>query len=160
MTSCITINQKPDVTQTITTTESSTSTTSITNTNKPLSLDAFIANPDVQVGITIQQYINVKATVDTFFDGSYYLDRPDIASQYNPHDLESLYKALDFIKTLPWSYERGYFDCSEMSSLVQFILTELGFNAVMVAGWDPEISGAGHAWVVVFFHHQQFKQYL
>ncbi len=56
----------------------------------------------------------------------------------------------EFKKT-PWVslYKPDYFDCTEMSALLQRELTIRGFESWIVIGKDPNVP-SGHAWVVVF----------
>ena len=118
--------------------------------SQPVAIEAFISTPDWQPSYTIADLAQAKAELSKFFEDAYYAERPYVAEKYKPHDLAALKRALSDMNQLPWKYKAGYFDCSEMSALVQLYLKVAGFDPVIVLGKDPEIQGAGHAWNTIF----------
>jgi hypothetical protein len=65
---------------------------------------------------------------------------------------------LDELKKTSWPslYKASYFDCSDMSALLQRELAIRGFESWIVIGKDPKVP-AGHAWVVVFLRSPSIK---
>jgi hypothetical protein len=104
----------------------------------------------MQPSYTIAELAEAKAKLSTFFKENYYTSRPYVTDKYKSHDLTALKQALADMSQLPWRYKAGYFDCSEMSALVELYLEVAGFDTVIVIGRDPQVQGPGHAWVVVF----------
>lgn len=72
--------------------------------------------------------------------------------------MNHLQKALGELRQTPWVslYKVGYFDCSNMSALLQRELTIRGFESWIVIGKDPT-KPSGHAWVVVFVRSPSIK---
>lgn len=138
--SCITINPAP----------APAPASAPTPEPQPIDIEAFISTPDWQPSYTIADLAQAKAELANFFEESYYAERTYVAEKYKPHDLATLKQALSDMNQLPWKYKAGYFDCSEMSALVQLYLKVAGFDAVIVLGRDPEVQGAGHAWNTIF----------
>jgi hypothetical protein len=120
-------------------------------------IEAFVSTPDWQPSYTIAELTEIKLQMSQFFNEDYYGSRPHLSDKYDPHDLQALKQVLKDMKELPWQYQAGYFDCSEMSALVELYLEVAGFDTVIVSGRDPAVQGPGHAWVVVFLEQPEFE---
>ena len=120
-------------------------------------IEAFVATPDWQPSYTIAELTRIKEQMSKFFKEDYYGSRPYVSDEYSPNNLQALKQVLKDMKKLPWQYQAGYFDCSEMSALVELYLEVAGFDTVIVSGRDPAVQGPGHAWVVVFLENPAFQ---
>lgn len=98
----------------------------------------------------IEQVQNqIDQTFESRYSIPYYGAYPELNKRYEPHDAVQLQKALNDIKSLTtWRYVAKKFDCSNMSALTEFYLSNAGFDAVMVVGQSEKLA-SGHAWVVV-----------
>lgn len=149
----------PTTTPKLTTTTMVTTNPTETTAVGPISIEAFVSTPDIVPHITIEQLIASKQKIDAFFGGPYYTERPDLAASYAPNDKNKLIQAVNFIKKLPWTYESNYFDCSEMTGLVEFILETFGFDTMIVVGSEEELTAKPgvHAWIVVLLRNPTFQ---
>jgi len=120
-------------------------------------IGAFIAEPDWEPSWTQEQIAEVKANIDSHFGSPYYTKREYYMNIYEPYDIAKLEKALTDLGKLPWSYEAAYFDCSEMSAIVELYLEMSHFQTVIIVGSNPEAQGAGHAWVVTYVRDPEYK---
>ncbi len=170
-TGCITINQLPPSTPTQTSDPIPTpiiTTTPLPETTKPTPIpsptpspslppiEAFIADPNFNPGGSqLAGLGNAKITVDGLwqknYGQTYYQTASSLTDKYKPYDLAQLQKALDELRMTPWTslYKLNYFDCTEMSAILQRELSIRGFESWIVIGKDPT-ARSGHAWVVVF----------
>jgi len=77
------------------------------------------------------------------------------SNSFKKHDNTNI-ELRKFLSTefkLPTNYQLDVFDCSEMSSYLQWALTNAGFNANIVSGKTPWSPDTGyHAWVIVKFN--------
>jgi len=124
---------------------------------QPIDIEAYISTPDLQPSYTIADLTQAKAELRNIFKEDYYAQRIYITEKYKPHDLAALKQALADMNQLPWKYKADYFDCSEMSALVQLYLKVAGFDALIVFGRDPKVQGPGHAWNIVFLQQPEFE---
>lgn len=124
---------------------------------QPIDIEAYISTPDLQPSYTIADLAQAKAELSNIFKEDYYAQRTYITEKYKPHDLAALKQALADMNQLPWKYKADYFDCSEMSALVQLYLKVAGFDALIVFGRDPKVQGPGHAWNIVFLQQPEFE---
>jgi hypothetical protein len=158
--SCININP-PTQSPTSTTLPSPTTTS---NDDVPLPrIEAFIADPSYNPGGSrLSKLGDAKVVVDTAWqrlsNQSYYSTVTALTDSYKPYDTNQLQKVLDELKKTPWVslYKLGYFDCSDMSALLQRELTIRGFESWIVIGKDPTVP-SGHAWVVVFLQSPSIR---
>ena len=69
----------------------------------------------------------------------------DVENQYNLGNLKR------YVNNYTWSeqYEKGVFDCSEMSAVLERYLENVGFNTYIAAGKTPGNPDTRHAWLLV-----------
>ena len=144
--SCITINQAPKTTSTSTTVSSD-------SRNGLAPIQSFVASPDYNPAVDIRQIVSVQSQINQLFKERYnipyYDGLPELSKRYEPHDKNELQMALNDLSGLTqWKYVVNKFDCSNMSALTQFYLSNAGFKTVMVVGTDAKLL-EGHAWIVV-----------
>lgn len=144
-TGCITINPPPAQAPTPAPVPASTPA-------KPPSIEAFkeYGRPP---SMNPLEFVTAREQVDqTFmklFGEVYYYSYPNLVEYYKPHDITKLRQALqDLAKLAAWNYQKGYFDCSEMSALTEYALKAAGFDTYIVTGVDPTV-GTGHAWCII-----------
>jgi len=124
-------------------------TTSTASATQASFVDTPTSSPAANVGDVIQQHLAIDALFQTRFGVPYYGGLRALSQSYAPHDRASLDRALSDMKRLTrWDYVPGTFDCSNMSALAQFFLTNAGFKTLIVVGEDVEAQ-ASHSWVVV-----------
>lgn len=140
------------------------SPTPTSNEEVPLPrIEAFVADPSYNPGgLRLSGLGDAKVAVDTAWqrlsNQPYYYTVPTLTDRYKPYDTNQLQKVLDELKKTPWLslYKANYFDCSDMSSLLQRELTIRGFESWIVIGKDPKVP-SGHAWVVVFLRSPSIR---
>jgi len=170
LTSCITVNppastqptEQPQ-TQEVKPTPLPEPTPALTQEVPLPRIESFVADPSYNPGGSrLSGLSDAKIVVDTAWqrlsDQSYYYTIPALTDRYKPYDTTQLQKVLDELKKTPWVslYTRNYFDCSDMSTLLQRELTIRGFESWIVIGKDPNVS-SGHAWVVVFLRSPSIR---
>lgn len=133
----------------------SSTPTSTAQTSLP-PIEAFVADPSFNPGGSrLSGLGDVKVSVDTewqhLYGQTYYQSNQTIIDTYKPYDVAQLQRVLDDLKKTPWVslYKAAYFDCTEMSALLQRELSIRGFQSWIVIGKDPNVP-IGHAWVIVF----------
>ena len=126
-------------------------------------IEAFVADPSYNPGGSrLSKLGDAKVSVDTAWQSlsnqPYYYTVPAVTDNYKPYDINQLQKVLNELKKTPWTslYKLSYFDCSDMSALLQRELAIRGFESWIVIGKDPNIP-SGHAWVVVFLKSPTIK---
>lgn len=104
-----------------------------------------------QVSSLETQTNSLQSRLDTLLQvphDYYSLDRyPGRLNRVDPELQDFL--GLEF--SLPTTYKRGIFDCSESAAYVEIALEDAGFNAYIVSGptpWSPDTGY--HAWVIAY----------
>jgi len=90
--------------------------------------------------VTNHQYTNSEYDEALFF--FYYVEPEE--QKFGVYDLEDELNGLEWIEP----YEKGVFDCSEMSAYIEWHLENEGWDAIIVIGDTPFDSGY-HAWLLV-----------
>jgi len=153
--SCITINPPPA--------QAPTPTPTPTQVPSLPSIESFIADPNYNPGGSkLAGLSDVKIVIDNVwqqrYGQTYYQTSPALGDAYKPNDMSQLQKVLNELNRTPWVslYKLNYFDCSDMSALLQRELTIRGFESWIVIGKDPNVR-SGHAWVVVFLRSPSIR---
>jgi len=72
----------------------------------------------------------------------------EVPKNYYSYDKDLLRIFLKHV-VIPHGYKKDVFDCSEISSFMEWLLENYGFHAKIAVG---ERDGVGHAWVIVCFN--------
>ena len=164
LTSCITVNPPANTQPTKQPQTQEPKPTPSPTQEVPLPrIESFVADPSYNPGGSrLSGLSDAKIVVDTAWqrlsDQPYYYTIPALTDRYKPYDTTQLQKVLDELKKTPWAslYKANYFDCTEMSTLLQRELAIRGFESWIVIGKDPNVR-SGHAWLVIFLRSPSIR---